>query len=346
MAFFRFEGAADNAPAFVAKPLPPALFTNRPEYTPGPPRNIIAIVIDAVNTRPEDQMAVRAQVLNYLSTITAEARIALYRAGERVVIIHDFTDDIASLRARMAKQALEATLQTQTNVTVQKPDIPGVLREAFDSDYLQVLELSNKEMARFEELSNQQVQDRRSTLTLDSLEALGNHLAGIPGRKSIVWITAGTPIVTVGGGDPRLKSYERAIRDTAQRLASQGVTIYPVEATGLKPLDMKLNANARGDSRGTISPVQQRANAAAQPASLADLSTTPDQRRLPSALDVLADVTGGRLLRNTNDLTVGMKTAASDLRSSYWLGFYTPQESDSKWHPFKVQVRRAGTSRA
>ncbi len=344
VAFFHFEAAAGSQPAIVAKPMPPAFFTNRPEYTPGPPRNIIAIVIDAVNTRPEDQMAIRAQVLSYLSTIPADARIALYRAGERVHILHDFTDDVASLRARMSKHSLEATLQTQTNVTVQKPEIPAVLREAFDSDYLQVLELSNKEMARFEELSNQQVQDRRSALTLDSLEALGNHLAGIPGRKSIVWITAGTPIATVGAGDPWLKSYERAIRDTSQRLASQGVTIYPVEATGLKPLELKLNASARGDSRGSVTPVQQRAAAAGvvPSATLADLSTTPDQRRLPSALDVLADITGGRFVRNTNDLAAGMKIAASDLRSSYSVGFYTPQEPDNKWHPFKVQVRRPG----
>jgi VWFA-related protein len=177
VAFFRFEGVADNTPAFVAKPLPPAVFTNRIEYTPGPPRNITAIVIDAVNTRPDDQMTVRTQVLSYLSTIPASARIALYRAGERVHILHDFTDDIASLRARMSKQSLEATIQTQTSVTVQKPDIPDVLRQAFDSDYLQVLELSNKEMARFEELSNQQVQDRRSNLTLASLEALGDSFA-------------------------------------------------------------------------------------------------------------------------------------------------------------------------
>ncbi|MCM3880135.1 MAG: VWA domain-containing protein [Vicinamibacterales bacterium] len=344
VAFFRFEGAIDNAPAFVAKPLPPAVFTNRIEYTPGPPRNITAIVIDAVNTRPEDQMTVRSQVLSYLSTIPVDARIALYRAGERVHILHDFTDDIASLRARMSKQALEATIQTQTNITVEKPDIQDFLRQAFDSEYLQVLELSNKEIARFEELSNQQIQDRRSNLTLASLEALGDHLAGIPGRKSVVWITAGTPMATIGAGDPWLKTYERAIRDTSQRLATQGVTLYPVEATGLRPVELKLTASGRGDSRGSVSPTAQRAatTGANQPASLAALSTTPDQVRLPSALDLLADVTGGRFLRNTNDLTAGMKAAASDLRSSYSLGFYTPEDADDKWHPFKVQVRRPG----
>jgi VWFA-related protein len=343
VAFFRFEGAVDAGPSFAGKTLPPAFFTNRPEYTPGPPRNITAIVIDAVNTRPEDQMVIRAQALNYLRTIPPDARIALYRAGERVQVVHDFTDDIASLRTRMARQSLEATIQTQTNVTVQKPEIQEFIRQSFANDYLEVLDLANREVARFEELSNQQVQDRRSTLTLDSLEALGNHLSGIPGRKSIVWITAGTPMATVGAGDPWLKSYERAIRDTSQRLASQGVTVYPVEATGLKSLDMKVNASSRGDSRGTpVNPVAQRAAAAAQPASLAALSTTPDQVRLPSALDLLAEITGGRSSRNTNDLTIGMKAATADLRSSYSLGFYTPQEADNKWHPFKVQVKRAG----
>src|SRR5438477_1046278 len=55
IAFFRFEGAAENNAAAArmgADGLTPGIFTNRSEYTPGPPRNIIALVIDSLNTRP------------------------------------------------------------------------------------------------------------------------------------------------------------------------------------------------------------------------------------------------------------------------------------------------------
>jgi len=61
-AFFRFEGAAFAPGAVEAKPEPiaPGIFTNRVEYAPGPARNVTAIIIDTLNTVPEDQVAVKA----------------------------------------------------------------------------------------------------------------------------------------------------------------------------------------------------------------------------------------------------------------------------------------------
>src|SRR5436190_5577573 len=70
IAFFRFEGTQESAAAARARttPLQPGIFSNRSEYTPGPARNIIAIVIDSLNTRPDDQTAVREQIVQYLRT--------------------------------------------------------------------------------------------------------------------------------------------------------------------------------------------------------------------------------------------------------------------------------------
>src|SRR3954447_17298583 len=45
VAFLRFEG---DVSATAARPVPPGAFTNRAEYLPGPPRNVTAIVLDAV----------------------------------------------------------------------------------------------------------------------------------------------------------------------------------------------------------------------------------------------------------------------------------------------------------
>jgi hypothetical protein len=51
---------------------------------------------------------------------------------------------------------------------------------------------------------------------------------------------------------------------------------------------------------------------------------------------------GGRAARNTNDLLAGVKAAAEDMRGTYSVGFYAPQESDERWHTFSVKVRRPG----
>ena len=71
VAFFRFEGSAFGPGAVEAshEPIAPGIFTNRSEYFPGPARNVTAIVIDTLNTVPEDQVAVKAHVMQYLRAL-------------------------------------------------------------------------------------------------------------------------------------------------------------------------------------------------------------------------------------------------------------------------------------
>src|SRR5260221_2473658 len=233
VAFFRFEGGQDIRPSTAT--LAKGMFSNRPEYTHGAPRNITAIVIDALNTAAQDQLTVRAQVLQYLSTITPDTRVALYRAGEHISVLHDFTDDVRSLRTRFSNNAMEAALHTGNGVTVGIPDGPEYQRQALALEETDLVQAANRDQARLTERSNQQIQDRRSATTLRSLETLGNHLAAIPGRKSVVWITPGTPTISIGAGDNWLRSYEAALQNLARRMATQGITLYPVEAFGIKP---------------------------------------------------------------------------------------------------------------
>src|ERR1700681_1065882 len=46
--FFKYDGGRPGEPA--ALPLPRGVFTNRAEFTPGPPRNVTALVLDDLNT--------------------------------------------------------------------------------------------------------------------------------------------------------------------------------------------------------------------------------------------------------------------------------------------------------
>ena len=64
--------------------------------------------------------------------------------------------------------------------------------------------------------------------------------------------------------------------------------------------------------------------------------------RIWATMDLLADITGGRSFRNTNDLTAGVTAAANDMRGAYSLGFYVPDNTDNRWRDFDVRVRRSG----
>jgi VWFA-related protein len=356
VAFFHYEGAPSAAIRVRAQPLPPGAYTNRPEYAPGPPRNIIAILIDSLNTRAEDQVKVLAHILAFVSAVPSDTRVAIYRTGERVHVIHDFTDDVDSLRKRLLRDGLEAPRDSQQSVAVQQMVIEPWQAEAMAATMEASLEVAYQAMAGIEERSNQFLENRRVEYTMSSLQAVGNHLAGIPGRKNLIWMTSGVPAISGESRDPWPKNYIASLRSVAQRLASQGIAMYPVEAAGVRPLYLNVTAGVRGATRGvedsvtagddaiarTAARVEARQRARGAPQSLSQMSTTSDAPRMIGTLDLFADLTGGRALRNTNDLLAGIKAASEDMRGTYSVGFYAPQEPDERWHAVTVKVRRPG----
>ena len=350
VAFFRFEGDA-FAPGAVEPPreqIAPGLFTNRPEYSPGPARNVTAIVIDTLNTAPEDQVAVKAQVMQYLRALAPNTRVAIYGLGSNLRILMDFTADTALLRAQLDKLKLEYNVQA----------IPADQRERFqqmeaehfntavdqyvadETDEEQQAEAERQaefervrsHVARADEYFQEQLQKRRITQTIASLEALGNHLSGIPGRKNLVWVSGGIPIITQGAFDRWVTTYSSEIRGLAQRLATQGITVYPVQASGLRVGFLETASTAPGASKGQVESRHLRP------------LTREHEQRIWGTMDVVADMTGGRAFRNTNELTAGVRAAATDMRGSYSVGFYVPDNSDGRWREFEVRVKRTGVN--
>ncbi len=303
VADFHFDGGTEVSTP--GRRLAPGLFTNRSEYISGPPKNIVAIVMDTLNTPVGDRAAVRAQTMRYLTALAPETRMAVYQSGDNLTVLHDSTGDLESLRARIAKSGIGRARTAASGA--QFADVFG----AGGTDASARAE-AGAAMWAAESAGDDRALDRRLAQTLTALETLGSHLAAIPGRKSLIWIGAGTPILTFSGGgtpaDPNgwLKVYDPMMRRTAQRLATQGIAVYPVDANGLPPPRLPGRAGPAG------------------------------------AMELMAEVTGGRVTGNGNDPTEGVKLAAADLRGVYTAAFYSADEPDGQWHNVAVRVRRRG----
>jgi VWFA-related protein len=337
IAFFRFDG--DGAAAPPASPpvaLPPGFVTNRPEYQPEPQKNVTAIVLDFINTAPPDQDGARSQLMRYLKTLPSNTPVGLFRFTENqpVAMVHSFTNQaevlkshIGSLGAVSRRELIMPGIKTGQIVGGEcgggGPMIPGASASPTSggggsSSKAEGMSAFTESESKVLTGTNQTIRNVRISKTLDSLEALGNHLSAIPGRKSVVWISSGMPIhLPPAIPSQSAMNHEPPIRRLAQQLANQGIAVYPVDAKGgCRALDKSQNQGIYG------------------------LNDAP--QHVFGTFDVVADVTGGRVVKYTNDFSQGVVLAANDQRGTYTVGFYASDEPDDRWHSLQLETKRRG----
>jgi VWFA-related protein len=342
IAFFRFDG--DGGPGETAAAPRPALspgfVSNRPEHQPEPQRNVTAIVLDMINTAPPDQNGARTQLLRYLKVLPSNTPVGLFRftENEPMAMLAPFTHRIELMRSHMdgisASLRQEFTRPGRGGSPIVGGDcgradgkgmIPGASSPSTggargSGTMAEGLSAFDASQARMISAVNQTIRNVRLDKTLANLEALGNHLAAIPGRKNVVWISSGMPIQLRPVRDIQSPTnYEPPIRLAAQRLANQGIVIYPVDAKGgCRALDTSTTQGPYG------------------------LNDPPQE--VFASLNVVAEVTGGRVTKHDNDFSKGIAAAANDLRGAYTIGFYVADEPDDRWHVLEVATKRRGVT--
>jgi len=155
----------------------------------------------------------------------------------------------------------------------------------------------------------------RARLTLLALMEIGNAFAGIPGRKSLIWTTAGFPFgadnaaafqkggALRGGGDQAMISlYEQ----TWRMLEAANIAIYPLDVSEL--------TNPGYANAGMGEPPPQHVSMDMQVANLQDF----------------ADATGGRFCSRNMDAKKCFDEAVDDSSDYYLLGITTRAERKSR----------------
>jgi VWFA-related protein len=337
VALLRFEGVTPSPapPAVAAKS---RLFTNHGERAVTD-KHVVAIVIDALNTSSTSQTRVLAFAARYLRELAPNSLVAIYQLGEKIRVVHDFTSDGDALRARLAaaKPKLGAKSEDIAGMIEDANLMLDLLGDQSTADDARAVSGEMKAVVRAVDAQSQaNANERRSNAmaTLNGLNAIGAHLAAIPGRKSLVWIGDGIANVNITTGvslsrgfGTTAENWADSIRNAGRRLAQYGVTVYAVDSRGLGP---------RVGASGEPVNIYQQRQTFGQMQGGEDAST--DTRW---AATELVEPTGGRAIRDTNDLNAGLRRASADLEGSYSLAFYSTAKPDGKWHPVKLKCRRA-----
>ena len=324
IATFGVRSANRSAPK--PAPLPAGTVSNRLNNRGEEAGGATVVLWDMLNTETQDQSYVRAQVLKYLRTLTEGDPVALYALVKDLKVIQDFTDDPARLIRAVAGQGPEQSLNlTAVDLTDLINQIANPMMPAGMADIQTMAQNSAAEMTDYA------LKDR-AYVTANSLAAIAWHLAGLPGRKKLVWISASFPGLTidqrtrVGATQIEVQSFGTQIDSSIRKLNEANVAVYPIDPRGLTTA-MPAKAST------SYAPVQ--APSLTQGAGLMDPSI--------DTMLLFANGSGVKAFYNPNDLVTAMRTVMEDDQITYTIGFYpSDQKQDGSYHGLGVKVNRKG----
>ena len=318
--------------ATINPSLPPNVFSNRGGSGAANPGSVTVILFDALNTAIQDQFYARQQVLKFLRQLHPEDHVAIYVLTTKIIVLNEFTQDATSLLQAIQKFGGYSSAQQDASNPSPNPanqSIFAVRTPETDVMAARLQDFLNAADGKISDFAN----INRAETTTSAIETIANHVARIPGRKSLVWVSASFPIsIGFDGNTPsppgrEQRTFTEEIEHAARALNQANMAIYPVDARGLM-------APARYSAANSI-PLDARS-----PAS----GLASDQGSFDTMI-LLADRTGGKASYNTNDIEGAVQRAIADGQYTYTLGFYpTHGKWDGRFHELKIHVKEKGLS--
>jgi len=281
-----------SAPAPAPKP---GVFTNTVTSTGESVANVV--LLDLLNTPMQNQAFVRKQLLDYVKTAKPGAPIAVFGLTSRLLMLQPFTSDPDLLRRAVERTRPEASPLLKNKlgggqdiVAAQIADIEAQLSVSPEiADALQA----------FNDADTQVTDAQLAGATLHAMHQLALYLAGIPGRKNLIWFSNAFPLNLMPHGSAMAvpfvgeSSWEVEYRETVNLFARSRVAVYPVDARGL---DISPGGNTVFEAHQTMQQV--------------------------------AEDTGGKAFINTNGLAQAVETVV-DSGSNFYTLTYAPTNSNS-----------------
>ena len=175
--------------------LAPGVFTN---YTVAPAVGAVNVVLlDTLNTPLQNQSYVRGQLLAYIKDMKPGTRVAIFGMSRELHLLQGFTSNPEILKAAMTGKKGGAHSSTLMGNSVEG-DLGAdtaesdAMTEAAGNDPSLTEAIAGVQQFEAEQQAYQL--EMRALYTLDCMNQLARYLAGIPGRKNLIWFSASFPV--------------------------------------------------------------------------------------------------------------------------------------------------------
>jgi VWFA-related protein len=263
------------------------------------------ILFDVANGDFTEHVYARDQLLKFLNGAALDRPVAIFALQSQLKLLHDFSTDNKALSETVAKYRPPARLNNS---------------ESMES-----------RASAFSTLGDYHTSERDIENTLNQLNVLAKILAGYPGRKNLIWLSESFPLtlfpetvnqMNIGGQDLRsagtpgtnqnlqtsapFKTYAALIKKVSDSLMSAQVAVYPVDA-------------------GAVG--------------------KDDHLASQHTMDNMAESTGGKAFKNSNDLVLGLRNGIEDGSTYYTLTYYPENKNwDGQFRRIQVKSNRTNMS--
>jgi len=321
--------AATPAPDAAPAPEPDA-----PEAEPLPRVQPVFIVlyVDNENIQPLDRTRVLTQVRQFVDQVMLPHVQVMVLSGERSLrVVQPFTDKPADVRAALREMARLSGARIDLDGTRRR--IIGEMQrhvergrsERYD-DYAARTEIEGEVRSYGEQLAMELDQ------AISRVREAALMLAGLSGRKIMIHVSSGLPMVAAkdlvnhlgslferGSTLPLLMRFDRrsAFRSLAATANAQGLSFYTIDATGLSG-----TAGVSAEHSRPIDPMVSAIHV----------------NNMQEPLMYLAERTGGRAILDSNDVTGGLMELKEDLLTYYSIGYRVSTGGGDVVHAVEVDV--------
>ena len=308
------EPAKRTTPGLVPGPVRPA---RREEV-----QRTIALVVDDLRMSHDSVRFTKEALKKFLDQqMQPNDVVAIIRTAGGTGSLQQFTADKQQLYAAVNK------LKWVPRIGNSAQALASIKQETLDIGERNMLDNTNE----LEDLY-QMRKDLFAVGTLGALNYLVHGLSEMPGRKSIILFSDGFTIFNPSepAGNSRLLTSLQLLLDHANRAS---VVINTIDVRGLATFGLQATDNTWNMS---VEQIEQKLSA--RRANFIDSQT---------GLNYLAARTGGQAIRNSNDVSAGVKSIMDDQAGYYLIG-YRPDdatfanEKGTKFHRLSLKVKRAG----
>ena len=285
--FERVTGRTDLADVLS---LPAGVASNRRDWRGATPSSATVILVDRVNTPTDAQVFTNQELALFLESFDRNEGLALYELrSDGLRMLHDFTDDPDGLAAAAALMEPEHSLTLESSNSVGGFE-SGLGNVGLDPRIGESLGGTTG----FGSRSSDYFLNDRVQKTSVALDTVARHLAGLPGRRNIVWLSGRFPFsFDIWGRSDMANEIEVSTMNQVESisfvLSEANIAIYPVDVRG--------PGNEGAEVFGVA--------------------------------DAIAKESGGRVFR-TNAVGEAIEAAVGDAATVFALGFYPSEIDDDR----------------